>query len=137
MDVFVTRCLMLPPPDPYSERPYQTRTVITTKGCCTRTEQETIVVMVPSNTMQRTQHQLRNRERVIHEHDVTMMTEKLQEEPRLEELERDDSKLRESKLTPKDIIIGCVTFVSCLLVLLLLCLHHFPVDVSVRMESHS
>ena len=63
---------MLPPPDPYSERPYQTRTVITTKGCCTRTEQETIVVMVPSNTMQRTQHQLRNRERVIHEHDVTM-----------------------------------------------------------------
>ena len=127
MDVFVTRCLMLPPPDPYSERPYQTRTVITTKGCCTRTEQETIVVMVPSNTMQRTQH----------EHDVTMMTEKLQEEPSIEELERDDSKLRESKLTPKDIIIGCVTFVSCLLVLLLLCLHHFPVDVSVRMESHS
>ena len=129
MDVFVTRCLMLPPPDPYSVNPYQNRTVVTTKGCCSRTEQETIVVLIPSNTMQRTQHQLRNRERVIHEHDVNMMTEKLQQEPTMEELEKDDSKVRESKLSPKDIVIGCVTFIGCLLVLLLLSLHHFPVDV--------
>ena len=95
---------MLPPPDPYASNPYQQRTVVTTRGCCGHSEQETILVMVPNTTLERAQHQLRNRERVMHDHDVSVMTEKLQEEPTMEELEKDDTHVQESKLKAKDIM---------------------------------
>ena len=119
MDVFVARCLMLPPPDPYASNPYQQRT------------------MVPNTTLERAQHQLRNRERVMHDHDVSVMTEKLQEEPTMEELEKDDTHVQESKLKAKDIMAGGITFLACVGVLLLLCLHHFPTTVSATRTRHA
>ena len=137
MDVFVARCLMLPPPDPYASNPYQQRTVVTTRGCCGHSEQEPILVMVPNTTLERAQHQLRNRERVMHDHDVSVMTEKLQEEPTMEELEKDDTHVQESKLKAKDIMVGGITFLACVGVLLLLCLHHFPTTVSATRTRHA
>ena len=128
---------MLPPPDPYASNPYQQRMVVTTRGCCGHSEQETILVMVPNTTLERAQHQLRNRERVMHDHDVSVMTEKLQEEPTMEELEKDDTHVQESKLKAKDIMVGGITFLACVGVLLLLCLHHFPTTVSATRTRHA
>ena len=75
MDNFMTRCTMLPPPDPYAANPFQRRNVMgQTHGCCGKKDQQTITVFMPNTTFQRTNHQLRRRQRVLNEHDNVLKT---------------------------------------------------------------
>ena len=57
--------------------------------------------------------------------------------PTMEELEKDDTHVQESKLKAKDIMVGGITFLACVGVLLLLCLHHFPTTVSATRTRHA
>ena len=86
---------------------------------------ERVMIIMPNTTMQRTTHQLRRRQRVINEHDNVLKNEALQQEPTVEELEKDKPSPFISKLSPKDWVIWAVTFAACIGVLLLLNLHHF------------
>lgn len=123
MDNFLTRCMMLPPPDPLAAKPFEVKQNVGSAGCCGKTER--VMVIMPNTTMQRTTHQLRRRQRVINEHDNVLKNEALQQEPTVEELEKDKPSLFISKLSPKDWVIWAVTLVACVGVLLLLNLHHF------------
>ena len=88
MDSFMTRCTMLPPPDPLADNPFQFQSV-RGGGCCGGGGERTLMVMMPNTTLQRANHQLRHRQRVLHEHDNLLKTEALQQEPTLEELEKE------------------------------------------------
>ena len=125
MDNFMTRCMMLPPPDPLAENPFevkQSRTV--NKGCCGSERQETVMLMMPNTTLQRTNHQLRKRRRVINAHDTQLMQTALQQEPTVEELEKKPSPYL-TKLTLKDKIISGITIAVCIGVLIMLLVHSF------------
>lgn len=128
MDNFLTRCMMLPPPDPLAAKPFEVKQNVGSAGCCGKTER--VMVIMPNTTMQRTTHQLRRRQRVINEHDNVLKNEALQQEPTVEELEKDKPSLFISKLSPKDWVIWAITLVACVGVLLLLNLHHFTPYVS-------
>ena len=129
MDNFMTRCMMLPPPDPLAANPFevkQSRTV--NRGCCGSQKQETVMLMMPNTTLQRTNHQLRKRRRVLNAHDTQLMQTALQQEPTVEELEKKPSPYL-TKLTLKDKIISGITAVVCIGVLVMLLVHHFaPYD---------
>lgn len=126
MDNFMTRCMMLPPPDPLAENPYEVRSNQVEAGCCGgKKSQQTVVLMMPNNTFQRTNHQLRKRKRVINEHNNNLMSAALQQEPTVEELEKDKASPYISHLTLRDKIVGGVTGVLCILVAVLLLVHHF------------
>lgn len=83
------------------------------------------MVIMPNTTMQRATHQLRHRQRVIHEHDNALINEALQQEPTVEELEKDKTTPFISKLSTKDWVISAITLVGCIAVLLLLNLKSF------------
>ena len=127
MDNFMTRCMMLPPPDPLAENPYEiTSNVQGTTGCCGgKKSQQTVVLMLPNNSLQRTNHQLRKRKRVINEHDTSLMNTALQQEPTVEELEKDKASPYISRLSTRDKIIGAITAILCVGVVILLLAHHF------------
>lgn len=123
MDNFMTRCMMLPPPDPLAAKPFEIKQNVGSSGCCGKTER--VVVIMPNTTMQRATHQLRHRQRVIHEHDNALINEALQQEPTVEELEKDKTTPFISKLSTKDWVISAITLVGCIAVLLLLNLKSF------------
>ena len=104
MDSFMTRCTMLPPPDPLADNPFQFQSV-RGGGCCGGGGERTLMVMMPNTTLQRANHQLRHRQRVLHEHDNLLKTEALQQEPTLEELEKEKTPTT-SRVTVKDWVIS-------------------------------
>ena len=81
--------------------------------------------MLPNNSLQRTNHQLRKRKRVINEHDTSIMNTALQQEPTVEELEKDKASPYISRLSTRDKIIGGITGILCIGVVILLLAHHF------------
>ena len=129
MDNFMTRCMMLPPPDPLATNPFEVKqSRMVNRGCCGSQKQETVMLMMPNTTLQRTNHQLRRRRRVLNAHDTQLMQTALQQEPTVEELEKKPSPYL-TKLTLKDKIISAITAVACVGVLVLLLVHHFvPYD---------
>lgn len=127
MDNFMTRCMMLPPPDPLAENPYEIVSNMPVEaGCCgARKNKQTVVLMMPNNTLQRTNHQLRKRKRVINEHQNNLLNSALQQEPTVEELEKDKPSPFISRLTLRDKIVGGITGLLCVLITVLLLTHHF------------
>ena len=159
MDNFMTRCTMLPPPDPLSDNPFQLQRVRgvdfrfgqssnggmsdeSNRGCCgtnttnnntnsssSQPQQETVVVFLPNTTLQRTHHQLRKRKRVLNEHENNLKTTALQQEPTLEELEKEKPSPFINHLTTRDRVVSGITIIGCILVfILLVCGHFVPHD---------
>ena len=156
MDNFMTRCTMLPPPDPLSDNPFQMQRIRgmnnrSNRGCCgcgtggmntnasnannanssssSSQQQETVVVFLPNTTLQRTHHQLRKRKRVLNEHENNLKTTALQQEPTIEELEKEKPSPFINRLTTRDRVVSGITIVGCILVFLLLVFGHFvPYD---------
>ena len=110
MDNFMTRCMMLPPPDPLATNPFEVKqSRMVNRGCCGSQKQETVMLMMPNTTLQ-------------------LVVGALQQEPTVEELEKKPSPYL-TKLTLKDKIISAITAVACVGVLVLLLVHHFvPYD---------
>lgn len=133
MDNFMTRCMMLPPPDPLAENPFQVKQSRVDRGCCGGHQQETVMLMMPNTTLQRANHQLRRRRRVLDAHDNQLMSTALQQEPTVEELEKDKTSPYLTKLTLKDKIIGGITFIACIGVIVLLLAHNFEPYVVLEM----
>ena len=127
MDTFMTRCMMLPPPDPLAENPFEHMSNVQGhSSCCGGSKnQQTVVVMAPNNTLQRAHHQLRKRKRIIKEHHDNLLSNALQQEPTVEELESDKPTPVISRLTLRDKIVGGVTAVICVLCAVLLLSYHF------------
>ena len=136
MDNFMTRCMMLPPPDPLAENPFQVKQSRVERGCCGGHQQETVMLMMPNTTLQRANHQLRKRRRVLNAHDNQLMNTALQQEPTVEELEKDKTSPYLTKLTLKDKIIGGITFIACIGVIVLLLAHNFEPYVMLEMVIH-
>ena len=167
MDNFMTRCTMLPPPDPLSDNPFQMQRVrgiglpfghSANQANANQTDinhgcgcfggkgerdanqnqnqnqnqgdrQETVVVFLPNTTLQRAHHQLRRRKRVLNEHENVLKTAALQQEPTLEELEKEKPSPFINHLTTRDRVVSGLTITGCLLVfLLLVCCHFVPYD---------
>lgn len=119
MDNFVTRCMMLPPPDPLSQPLYDKQSV--ELSCCRRRR----TTMIPRGTLQRNQHQLHHRQRVLHHYNQSLMSHALQQEPTVDEIEQNTTKPFFHRISLVDGIVSTITALLCLGVILLLHGHSF------------
>lgn len=117
MDNFLTRCMMLPPPDPLSSYPYEMKA--SGRGCWGDRSEKRDNMTIPSATFQRSQHQLRHRQRVLHQHNNDLINTALQQEPTEDELENNDTKPFINRLTRKDWIISGIIALVCIGVMVL------------------
>ena len=116
MDYFLTRCMMLPPPDPLAEYSSQLQPKSSPFSHCLYLSSSTH--SMKSN--QYDEHSLRHRRHVMNQHDHALIKTALQQEPTVDELEKNNPTPFMNFFTTKDRVISILTAIACILLFLLL-----------------
>ena len=115
MDNFLTRCMMLPPPDPLAEYSTQLQPKSSPfSHCCSSSSTHSI------KSNQHNEHSLRHRRHVMNQHDHALINTALQQEPTVDELEKNNPTPFMNFFTTKDRVISILTAIACILLFLLL-----------------
>ena len=85
--------------------------------------------MIPRGILQRNQHQLHRRQRILHHYNQSLMSHALQQEPTVDEIEQNSTKPFFHRISFTDGVVSLITALFCLGVILLLHGHSFASQV--------